>query len=82
MRSRLAAAGLGPTQVDDDMDDPIEDSPQGSDDYVPPAKAPGAARGRVRSRAAVEEVSGSDDEGARTPKRPLGRTGTAAARRR
>lgn len=82
MRSRLAAAGLGATQVDDDMDDPIEDSAQGSDDYVPPAKAPGAARGRVRGRAAVEEVSSSDDEGARAPKRPLARTGTVAARRR
>lgn len=67
------------------MDDPIEDSPQGSDDYVPPAKGAGGARGRVRGRATAEEVS-SDDDDSRMKKRPSGKkgrgAGAAASRRR
>lgn len=81
------AAGLGPTQADEVMDDPIEDSPPGSDDYVPPAMGRVGARGRVRGRAAAEEVSSSDDDdGGRVKKRPSGKKGKVggapASRRR
>lgn len=69
VRNRLTAAGLGPTQVDADMDDPIEDSPAASDDYVPPARMAGPYRGRVRGRNATGEASTDDENEGRLKKR-------------